>query len=44
MDPCMIMYGGRTNNKNINEVYALNCETWVWKKLFSLDGPPIADP
>lgn len=39
----MIMYGGRTNNKTINEVYSLNCQTWVWKKLFSIDGTPTSE-
>lgn len=43
MHPCIIMYGGKANGKNLNEVYALNCETWIWKKLFSIDGPPTSD-
>jgi len=36
----MILYGGKVKGKQVNEAYALNCETWTWKKLFSLDGPP----
>lgn len=43
MHPCVILYGGKTNGKLVNEVFALNCENWVWKKLFSLDGPPTSD-
>lgn len=43
MRPCIVIYGGKTAAKLINEVYALNCENWTWKKLFSLDGPPPAE-
>ena len=43
MNPCMIMYGGKVNGKNVNEVFALNCSNWTWKKLFSLDGPTAGE-
>lgn len=25
MEPCVVIYGGKTNAKLVNEVYALNC-------------------
>lgn len=41
MGPCMILFGGKAKDKQLNEVFALNCSNWTWKKLFSLEGPPI---
>ena len=46
MDPCAILFGGKsfaTPPKVLNDVYALNCSTWTWKKLFTLEGPPASD-
>ena len=35
----MILYGGTAADKHFNDIYALNTETWVWKKLFTFEGP-----
>lgn len=36
------MYGGisAANSKNLNDLYALNLNTWIWKKLFTMEVPP----
>lgn len=35
------MYGGVTlDNKTASDMYILNTEKYVWKRFFSLEGPP----
>ena len=37
-----MIYGGTnlSNNKPLNDLYALNLDTWLWKKLFTMEAPP----
>lgn len=35
--PCLLVYGGM-DKKLYSDIYILNCQTWVWKKLVVLDS------
>jgi hypothetical protein len=38
--PHFIIYGG-VEKKALNDMFALNCKTLIWRKLFSLESPPV---
>ena len=40
---CLLIYGGInvSNSKSLNDLYALNLNTWLWKKLFTMEAPPV---
>lgn len=40
MNKCLVLYGGKSGDKFLNDIHALNLETLVWKKLFTFEGPP----
>lgn len=40
------MYGGKNISapqKSLNDLFALNINTWVWKKLFTIEAPPPSE-
>lgn len=39
--PFFFIYGGLSNdNKILNDMYCLNCETFQWRRLFYYEAPP----
>lgn len=38
-----MVFGGQQLNpsKPVNDLYSLNWTTWQWKKLFTMEAPPV---
>jgi hypothetical protein len=36
----ILLFGGKSDKKHLNDMYCLDTKTWGWKKLFSIEGPP----
>jgi N-acetylneuraminic acid mutarotase len=38
--PYLFFFGGRNREMSSSDTYFLDTDTWIWRKIFSLDNPP----
>jgi hypothetical protein len=40
LGPYLFFYGGRNREISLSDTYFLDTDTWIWRKIFSIDNPP----
>ena len=38
--PFVFFFGGRNREISLSDTYFLDTDTWIWRKIFSIDNPP----